>query len=58
MASQTFDVLDFSSTEARKSSPVLGPRDASRADSSLDVHQGSSCGGATLARGQLLGGHF
>lgn len=58
MPSQTFDVLDFSSAETRKGSPVLGARDACRTDSSLDVHQGSSCGGATLARGQrLLGGH-
>lgn len=59
MPSQTFDVLDFSGTETRKSSPVLGPRDARRTNSSLDVHQGSSGGGATLARGQrLLGGHW
>jgi hypothetical protein len=56
--SRTLNMLNFLSTETRKGSPVLGARDACRADSSLDVHKGSSCGGATLARGQrLFGGH-
>lgn len=56
--SRTLDVFDFSSAETRKSPPVLGARDACWADSSLDVHKGSSSGGATLASGQgLLGRH-
>lgn len=51
-------MLDLSSAKAGKSPPVLGPRDARWADSSLDVHKGSSSGGATLADGQrLLGRH-
>lgn len=48
---RTLDVLDFLGAKASKGSPVLGARNACWADSSLDVYQGSSGGGATLARG-------
>jgi hypothetical protein len=56
--SHTFNALDLARTKASGGSPVLGARDSCGANSALDVHNGSSHGGAPFARGQsLLGSH-
>jgi hypothetical protein len=50
-------MLDLAGAEASDSSLVFGSRDTSRANGALDVDNGGSHGGATLAGGKAFGSH-
>ena len=53
----TFDTLDLLGTKAGEGTAVLGTRDASGADGSLDIHDRSAGGRPALTRGKLLRSH-